>query len=222
MLGSPAEYQRDNLCSIVVNYIKEMILTGEYKEGDHILESVVANRLGISRAPVREGIKELENEGIVTILPRKGTYVTKFAMEDIKEVFDIRLLMENNILEILINENKLQEQDFDALESIVNSMVNIVKGTEDIKNKSLLLNMKDMEFHRFIWRKSGSLRRVAILEGLFFQLRIAMLYDTNETGNLLVTATDHYEIIKHLRNKDLEKCKKALREHIISYKEDKI
>ncbi len=221
MLTSSVEYQKDNLCSIVVNYIKEMILTGEYKEGDRILESAVANRLGISRAPVREGIKELEKEGIVTIIPRKGTHVTKFSIEDIKEVFDIRLMLENNILEILINENKLTKSDFDALESIVDRMVNIVKGPEDDIKKSLMLNMLDMEFHRYIWGKSGSIRRVSILNGLFFQLRIAMLYDTNETGNLLLTATDHYEIIKHLKNKDLERCKKALREHIISYKDNK-
>jgi DNA-binding GntR family transcriptional regulator len=79
--------------------------------------------------------------------------------------------------------------------------------------------MKDMEFHKFLWQKSGSSRRVEILSGIFFQLRMAMLYDTNKTGNLFVTATDHYEIIKHLRNRDLESCKRALREHIISYKE---
>lgn len=221
MIINATEYQRENLCSVVVDYIKEMVLSGAYKGGDHILEAQVAQNLGISRAPVREGIKELQNEGIVTVIPRKGTYITKFAIEDIKEVFDIRLLLENNILEILINENKLTEDDFIILGNIVTSMINVVNSTEDMNKKAIIINMKDMEFHRFIWEKSGSSRRVAILEGLFFQLRMAMLYDTNETGNLLVTATDHYEIIRHLRNKDLEKCKKALREHIVSYKEGK-
>lgn len=219
MLISSTTYQRDNLCSVVVEYIKEMILSGAYKAGDHVLESEVALKLGISRAPVREGLKELEKEGIVTVLPRKGTYVTKFTLEDIKEVFDIRLLLENNILEILINENKIKEEDFNALESIVNDMVKIAKSEENELDKAILINMKDMEFHKFLWQKSGSRRRVEILSGIFFQLRMAMLYDTNKTGNLFVTATDHYEIIKHLRNKDLESCKRALREHIISYKE---
>ncbi|AKL97237.1 transcriptional regulator GntR family [Clostridium aceticum] len=219
MLVKTADYQKENLCSIVVDYIREMILCGVYKEGDHILETEVAKNLGISRAPVREGIKELQNEGIVTVIPRKGTYITKFTLEDIKEVFDIRLLLENNILEILISENKLSEEDFLTLENIVSSMIQVVNGPEDIEKKAMIINMKDMEFHRFIWKKSGSSRRVEILEGIFFQLRMAMLYDTNETGNLLVTATDHYEIIKHLRSKDLERCKKALREHIVSYKD---
>lgn len=221
MLIDTSAYKRENLSKVVVDYIKEMILAGVYKEGDHILETEVAQTLGISRAPVREGIKELENEGVVTVVPRKGTYVTKFTMEDIKEVFDIRLLLENNILEILIEEDKLKEEDFKLLEGIVDEMINIVNGSEDLIRKTIMLNRKDMEFHKFLWQKSGSKRRVEILEGLFFQLRVAMLYDTNETGDLLVTATDHNEIIEYLRSKDLEKCKKAFREHIISYKEGK-
>ncbi|MEA4960806.1 GntR family transcriptional regulator [Lutispora sp.] len=219
MFFSADSYQKKNLSSVVIDYIKEMILVGVYKESDHVLESEVANKLGISRAPVREGMRQLEKEGILTTIPRKGTYVTRYTLDDIKEVFDIRLLLENNILDIIINENKMTEEDFDKLNNIVNEMVKVVRSSEDPIKKAMKINMNDIEFHRFIWQKSGSKRRVEILEGIFFQLRMAMLYDTNKTGNLLVTATDHYEIIKHLRNNDLEKSKKALKEHIISYKE---
>ena len=213
---------RENLNSIVVNYIKEAILAGVYKEGDHILESEVAIKLGISRAPVREGIRELENEGILTTKPRKGTFVTEFSLEDIKEVFDIRLLLENNINKILIYEDKLTENDFNHLENLVNEMVEIA-GTSslDYKRKSMLINIKDMDFHRFIWQKSGSQRRVKMLESIFFQLRIAMLYDMYETGNFMQSATDHFDIIDALRSKDIDRCKIALREHIVSYKEGK-
>ncbi|MEY8416774.1 DNA-binding transcriptional regulator, GntR family [Tissierella praeacuta DSM 18095] len=221
MLAKKYINNRENLSGIVANYIKEAILAGEYKGGDHILETEVATVLGISRAPVREAIRELENEGIVTTIPRKGTYVTKFNTEDIKEVFDIRLLLENNIIKILIYNNKLTEDDFINLENIIKEMINIVESEGDEVSKSILLNMKDMEFHRYLWEKSGSQRRVKILEGIFFQLRMAMLYDTNETGDLLVTATEHYNIIEALKSKDIDKCKKALKEHIISYKEGK-
>jgi DNA-binding GntR family transcriptional regulator len=204
-----------------VNFIKESILAGEYKEGDHILETEVALKLGISRAPVREGIKELEKEGIVTTIPRKGTFVTKFTEEDIKEVFDIRLLLENNINKILIYEDKLKESDYQHLENLVKEMEEIADLPLDDIKKSMLINQKDMEFHRYIWQKSGSQRRVKMLEGIFFQLRMAMLYDMHETSDFKVTATDHYDIIDSLRSKDIDRCKKALREHIISYKSGK-
>ena len=211
--------RRENLNIVVVDYIKEAILSGEYKVGDHINESEVASTLGISRAPVREAIRELENDGILTTMPRKGTYVTEYSIEDIKEVFDIRLLLENNINKILIYENKLAENDFNHLEQIVKDMVDIAESSLDNEKKSLLINKKDMDFHRFIWQKSGSQRRVKILESMFFQLRIAMMYDMQKTGNLILSATDHYEIIESLRSKDIDRCKKALREHIISYKQ---
>lgn len=212
---------RTNLSSVVVNYIKEAILSGDYKEGDHILESDVSIKLGISRAPVREAIRELEKEGIVTTKPRKGTFVTEFSLEDIKEVFDIRLLLENNINKILIREDKLDEKDFEHLEYLVEEMIQIAESARDEKEKSLLINLKDMDFHRFIWQKSGSQRRVKMLESIFFQLRIAMLYDMYETGNFRQSATDHYDIIEALRSKDIDRCKRALRDHIISYKEEK-
>ncbi len=208
---------KKNLPSIVVDFIKEAILTGKYREGHHLLETEIAMTLGISRAPVREAIRELENEGIVQTFPRKGTFVTRFTLEDIEEVFDIRMLLENNIFKILIHENKLSEEDFLALEQLVMEMEKIAESTMELTEKSLQLNVKDMEFHRFLWRKSGSLRRVRMLESIFFQLRMAMLYDTNETGDLSKTATDHYRIIEALRSQDIEQCKAALAEHITTF-----
>lgn len=212
--------KQQSLSSLVVDYVKESILAGVYKEGHHLLETELANTLGISRAPVREAIKELEKEGIVQTLPRKGTFVTRFTLEDIKEVFDIRMLMENNIFKILVYEDRLKENDFQHLEELVSEMETIAGSTLGLTEKSIMINMKDMEFHRFLWDKSGSKRRVKILEGIFFQLRMAMLYDTNETGDLTKTATDHYQIIEALRSKDIPKCKSALAEHIITYNEN--
>ena len=89
-----------------------------------------------------------------------------------------------------------------------------------MQDKTLMLNQQDMAFHRYIWQLSQSKRRVQILEGLFFQLRMAMMYDTNETGDLMTTAADHYAILHHLRQGNLEEAKQSLREHIVSYKED--
>lgn len=208
---------RGNLNSTVVEFIKESILIGRYKEGDRIIETEVSETLGISRAPVREGLRDLEQEGIVTTIPRKGTFVTEYHEEDIKEIFDIRLLLENNINKILIYEDKLKMEDFKLLENLVNEMKSIAESNLDENNKFLLINQKDMEFHRYIWNKSGSQRRVKLLESIFFQLRVAMLYDMNETGDLVKSAMDHIDIIEALKSKDIEKCKYALRNHIISY-----
>lgn len=213
------QYSRpDNLSSLVVEYLKDKILTGELKEGDHILEANIAKELGISRAPVREGIKELQNQGLITSIPRKGNFVIKLTMEDLKEIFDIRILLEDNVLQEIIKKDILSEQDFKQLTSIIDEMVRIAGEQGDDIEKILRINAKDIEFHKYLWAKAGSPRIAKILSDLHCQLQMAMVIDTKITGNLDETAKTHYDIIKYLRLKDLDKCRKALKDHITTYR----
>ena len=165
-------YLKKNLSDIVIDYIMKKIFTGEYREGDRLLESKIAEELNISRSPVREGIIELQNQGLVKYIPRKGNFITKMTMEDIKEIFDIRLLLENDIIEILINEKKLTEADFAKLTQIVDEMVDIATSDLSVSEKVLGINEKDIEFHTYIWNKSESKRRVKILTDLFISLNL--------------------------------------------------
>lgn len=207
-----------NLSSLVVDYLKNKILAGHYKEGDHVPEVNVAEELGISRAPVREGIRELQNQGLMKSVPRKGNFVVRMSLDDVREIFDIRILLENSVLEIIIKEKKLSETDFSNLNNLVREMVAIADGQGEEAEKIVRINQKDMEFHSYLWEKSGSKRREKVLRDLYVQLQMAMVIDTRLTGDLDVTAKDHYEIIKYLQLADLESCKKALKNHIITYK----
>lgn len=211
-------YSKKNLSEIVVDYIKNKILTGKYKEGDRILEMKIAEELNISRAPVREGIIELQNQGLLKFIPRKGNYVTRITLEDIKEIFDIRLLLEYSVIEILIKENKLKKNDFLTLTNIIDQMMDIAKSEGDIEDRTIKINDLDMKFHNYLWEKSGSKRRVKILRDLFLQLQMAMVFDTRMTGDLEVTASDHYSIIEYLKEGNIEKTKQALKDSIIIYR----
>lgn len=216
------EYFKKNLSDIVIEYVTKKILMGEYKEGERILESKIAEELDISRAPVREGIVELQNQGLLKYVPRKGNFITKMTSDDVREVFDIRLLLENDIIEMLINENKLSKSDFNLLTQIVDEMVDIAKSDKSISERMLGINEKDMEFHKLLWNRSDSKRRVKILTDLFYQLKLAMIIDTELTGDLEITASDHYDIIRYLESGEIEECKKALKNHIITYSKDGI
>lgn len=213
-----SKFFHENLSDKVVEFIKQKIFTGEYKKGHHILEQEIANELNISRAPVREGIKLLQNQELIKFIPRKGNYVNEFTMEDIKEIYDIRLLIETSVFEILINEKKLTEEDFQNLIKIIDEMVELAKKEGELSTKIMNLNKKDMEFHRYIWNKSESNRRINILSTLYTQLQLAMIIDTKLAGDLENTAKEHYAIIKHLREGDLESCIKAFEDHILIYR----
>lgn len=207
-------FSRGNLHSLVVEYLKKKILLGEYMENCRVVEQDIARELNVSRAPVREAIRQLENRGLITSIPRKGNFVNSFTVEDIKEIFDIRMMFEDSAMEIIIKESKLSEEDFQKLTQMVDDMVGITK--EDINEdvKLLKLNQKDLEFHQYLWKKSGSKRRAEILSDIHFQLEIAILYDTKVTADFEKTARDHYPIIESLKQGNLKNCKKAFREHI--------
>ncbi|MDA8220947.1 GntR family transcriptional regulator [Desulfosporosinus sp.] len=208
----------ENLSSLVVDYIKNKIFKGQFKEGDHVTEVKIAEELGISRAPVREGIRELQNQGLMKSVPRKGNFIVRMGLDDVREIFDIRLLLENSVLEMIIKEKKLTEANYNSLTQIIDQMVTIANGHGDDAEKIVKINQKDMEFHGFLWEKSGSKRREKILRDLYGQLQMAMVIDTQLTGDLGVTAKDHYDIIKYLKLGDLENCKSALKNHISTYK----
>ncbi len=109
------QFKHQSLSDKVAEYLKREIFLENYQGGDHILEAKVAKELDVSRAPVREAIKELEKEGLIETIPRKGSFVASFNKEDIKEVFEIRVLLESRMMEIIIENDLLKEEDFAIL-----------------------------------------------------------------------------------------------------------
>ena len=88
------EYQEHSLGGRVFQKIREDILSGKYKEHDELRETTLGKELGVSRTPVREALRQLELEGLVTIIPNKGAYVTGISQKDIKDIYVIRSMLE--------------------------------------------------------------------------------------------------------------------------------
>ena len=80
------EYQDNSLGSRVFQRLREDILSGKYKEHDELRENTLGKELGVSRTPVREALRQLELEGLVTIIPNKGAYVTGISSKDIRDI----------------------------------------------------------------------------------------------------------------------------------------
>lgn len=107
-MNSQKSYQTQSLKDVAVDYLTQKIMTGEYKPNEKINEVQISKELGISRAPIREGIKELSSQGLVNQIPRKGTYVVELTEKDVKEIYEIRISIENSIIEKVITENRLK------------------------------------------------------------------------------------------------------------------
>lgn len=213
------QFKHQSLSNKVAEYLKREIFLENYQGGDHILEAKVAKELDVSRAPVREAIKELEKEGLIETIPRKGSFVASFDEEDIKEVFEIRVILEGRMMEIIIENDLLKEEDFKYLEDLVEEMLVIVAKDIPEDEKVVELNEKDIAFHKFLWEKTNRKFTQRILKMIHNQLKLAMIIDARKEESLEESAREHYSIIKNLKEKNLSGLQQSLIDHIVSYNE---
>lgn len=211
------ENQKKSLSDIAVDYIKINILSGHYKSGDRLIESNISSVLGISRAPVREAMRQLNVEGIVTFLPRRGNSVLDLALEESLEIFEIRRSLEKQILEILLDQDLLDGDDIEELKTIVADMLSYEYDPKSPHSMLYQLNSRDLQFHEYLWRASGSKHRAQILEILFYQLLMVMNRNTITLGTFKEKALEHRRVLQGLEEKDLHKTLQEFDSHMDAY-----
>lgn len=216
-LNSIIGYSKVNLSELVVSHIKNKILAGDLKSGDRLVETDISEELQISRAPIREAIRELNIQGILSFSPRKGSQVLDLSYEDIVELFSIRIPLEKQVYEIIFENRLFSEEDLEYLDHLNHEMLVMDSTITDPREKVFMLSSKDLEFHRYFWTKSKSMRRATILEGMFFQLLIAMNQDISTLGSTEEKFREHQQIITAFRSGKLEDTLKAFDKHMESY-----
>ena len=108
------------LREVVFKTLRRGILTGELKPGERLMEIHLANRLGVSRTPVREAFRQLEADGLIENIPNRGAFVTGLSRRDISDLFDLRALFEIQAVEWAIR--RMTDEDIDALRETVEFM----------------------------------------------------------------------------------------------------
>ena len=149
----------------VYNTIRDRILSGDYHEGEELRENAIATDLGVSRTPVREALRQLELEGLVSIIPNKGASVTGITTKDIHDIYMIRSYLEGlcakwaceNITNGQIEELEeiLYLSDFHARRSHIEHMVDLDNKFHDLIYKasgSKILNHVLSDFHQYVER----------------------------------------------------------------------
>lgn len=185
----------------------ELLFSNKYEPGEWINESVIANELNISKAPIREALRELAAIGLVQIVPHKGARVTEFTKRDMEEIYTIRYMLEECIFKDIIVRNAVTEDDINHLNGIAQKMMMIAMSD---KPKELILGNfleKDLEFHKYLWLKADLKWTVKMLLDIYLLL-ILGIYKFLLDANLTETAEYHFRIIDYIKAKDIEKFKK--------------
>ena len=146
------EYQDYSLGGRVFQKIREDILRGKYKEHEELRENTIGKELGVSRTPVREALRQLELEGLVTIVPNKGAYVTGISQKDVMDIYTIRSLLVG-LCARWATENMTDEQLEELEETILLSEFHMKRG--EACNAEQLTSM-DNRFHAILYEACNS------------------------------------------------------------------
>src|SRR5438552_5197069 len=113
---------RQSLTSAVADRLRDQIIRGEIPEGSQLRQNTIAVQYHVSRIPVREALRQLDAEGLITIVPNRGAIVPELSPNDVEELFAIRALLEPEVLKLSIP--RLTQSDLAEAEAILNKYVN--------------------------------------------------------------------------------------------------
>ena len=200
------------LRDVVFNTLRQAILKGELKPGERLMEIQLANKLGVSRTPVREAIRKLELEGLVLMIPRKGAEVAEITRQDMEDVLEVRTALE----ELAVK---------DACDHITDAQLSELKKASSEFKKALLEGKDlvtcadaDMHFHDVILSATNNRRLIQMLNNLseqMYRYRMEYLKDERTHKNLI---EEHDAIRRALKRHDKVKAGAAIRVHIDNQK----
>lgn len=192
----------------VVDILRDAIVTGKFAPGEHLKETLVADQLSVSRSPVREAFRQLEQEGLIVSIPNQGSFVKVFDEGDVREVFTLRAVLEDLACEIVLKEGKLRPADLEQLELYVDWQEQAVAAGDFDR-----LTKLDMEFHEFLCQRSGLERLLTMWQGLRTQIQVFFYQRFQTLAEVPGTVvSDHSAILDALRSGDQEEFSRINRE----------
>lgn len=204
-LGSPIE--QSNLVAEVEARLYRAIASGELKPGERIVEAELSRRLAISRAPIREAARRLENRGLVSWVPRRGFFVRQLTPQDVVEIYGTRIALESYAVPIAVR--LASRIDFKELKGLLSDMRS-AKADRDSER----FVETDLSFHRRICAITGNRRLLAAFDDLASELRLALSLVNRgfETGKRFVDT--HEVLLDVLRAGDPVAAKDAFVAHL--------
>ncbi len=197
----------------IFHKLRQDILNGKYKSGDNLVEMKLAEEMGVSRTPVREAIRQLELEGLVTSIPNKGVIVEGISRQDIEDMYVIRESLEGLAARWAIE--RIEDRQLKELEDICELMEFYTeKGDLDHVGE---LNSR---FHDIIFEATRSRPLKQILSDFQYYVQAIRLASLKSPGRAKESLREHKLIVQAFKDKDIDGGEKALMEHIRNSKKN--
>ena len=197
-----------SLMEYITNSLKDAIIEGRLQPGQQIVEKKLQETIGVSRAPIREALLKLEGQGLVEIVPRKGTFVKAITPRFLEESFTIRAWMEG--LAARLSLQHLTKEDYSELDSILEDMARLA----DQKDYRAYFN-KHWEFHDFFIKGSNNellIEKIEILRRQSLWIGYSITYFEKKHA---MSQKIHKKIITTFKRGNQDAAEKAVRNHIL-------
>jgi DNA-binding GntR family transcriptional regulator len=188
--------------------LREAILTGKFSPGDQLRETRVADQLGISRAPVREALQILEEEGLVERIPFRGSFVAEISETVINEIEALRKVLEPYAT-VLAMKSMSDTGVTDELKGAVEELKRTATESDVAGCIEAHLN-----FHRILYRAAGNSVLFDIWSSWESQLKLYLMIDHRSFSNLLDVTVEHQEILNAILEQDVARVRQSLKNHI--------
>ena len=195
------------LRDVVYNTLRQAILRGELKPGERLMEIQLANKLGVSRTPIREAIRKLELDGLVLMIPRKGAEVADISEKSLRDVLVVRKALEE--LAVQLTCEKIGKAQITELKGAAKEFEKISKS-HDVT----LIAEADVRFHDVIYMATDNQKLIQLLNNLgeqMYRYRVEYLKRPEVYPQLI---EEHEEIIRQIEKREKEKAAKIVCMHI--------
>lgn len=203
-------YQENSLRSHVFRSIRDGILNGKYKEQEELREVALGKELGVSRTPVREALRQLELEGLVTIIPNKGAYVTGITQKDIQDIYEMRFMLEGLCARWATEH--ITEEQLEELEEIIFLSEfharRVGSSTEQVAEL-------DSKFHLVLYEASQSRILSHVLTDFHRYSLMARKSSMMSEERARKSIREHKQILRAIRDKDADLAEQLANEHVL-------
>ena len=199
------------LRDVVFNTLRQAILTGELKPGERLMEIHLANRLGVSRTPIREAIRKLELEGLVTMIPRRGAEVAQITEKSMNDVLEVRRALDALCVELACD--RITKEELESLKQACDNFELAVK-TKDVKK----IAQADVALHDIIVQATGKSWLIQLVNNLseqMYRYRFEYIKDISQHERLV---EEHRIIYQGIVDQDKETASLAAKLHIDNQK----
>jgi DNA-binding GntR family transcriptional regulator len=193
----------------VFNKLREDILSGVYQENEELKENTIGTELGVSRTPVREALRQLELEGLVTMIPNKGAYVTGITQKDIHDIYVIRSYLEGLCAKWACEH--ITEAQIEALEEIL-----YLSDFHARRSHYEQLVELDNKFHELIYKASGSKILEHVLSDFHHYVERVRKITLAMPSRAKESSKEHAAIVDAIKKRDKELAEALAHEHIIN------